>query len=41
MSTGLAGNSHGWLWLVMVPTMLLVYYVSILTVSRRLDRGWL
>ncbi len=41
MSTGLAGNSHGWLWLLMAPMLLLVYYVSILTVSRRLDRGWL
>ena len=41
MSTGLAGNSHGWLWLVMAPLLLLIYYVSIITINRRLDRGWL
>ncbi len=41
VSTGLAGNSHGWLWLATAPMLLLIYYVSILTVNRRLDRGWL
>jgi len=41
MSTGLAGGSHGWLWLIMAPLIVLVYYVSITTVNRRLDKGWL
>ncbi len=41
MSTGLAGNSHSWLWLIMVPMLLLLYYISIITINRRLDRGWL
>lgn len=39
--TGLDGGSHGWLWPVAVPLLALVYLVSIITVNRRLDRGWL
>ena len=41
MFTGLAGGNHGWLWLIMAPLVVLVYYVSIITVNRRLDKGWL
>ena len=41
MRTGLSGGSHGWVWIVAVPLILVTYYVSNLTVRRRLDRGWL
>jgi tetratricopeptide (TPR) repeat protein len=41
MTTGLAGGSHGWLWMLAVPIILLLYYISFVTVNRRLDRGWL
>jgi len=41
MGTGLSGGSHGWITLVVTPLVLITYYVSIVTVNRRLDRGWL
>jgi tetratricopeptide (TPR) repeat protein len=41
MSTGLAGCDHSWIKFVVIPLVLFVYYISIMTTNRRLDRGWL
>jgi tetratricopeptide (TPR) repeat protein len=39
--TGMAGFTHGWLYAPMALGCALVYLQSIMSVSRRLDRGWL
>jgi tetratricopeptide (TPR) repeat protein len=40
-STGMAGYSHWWIAAPAVLLMVFLYYLSFVTVNRRLDRGWL
>lgn len=39
--TALGGMSHGWIYVLGVPAMVLAYYLSMVSVNRRLDKGWL
>ena len=41
LGTGMGEFSHTWVKAVFIPLVLLIYYLSFITVNRRLDRGWL